>query len=270
MMRRRKWMIAIILISLLVILFVACNRSLDTHAYTIDADTIETPVKFAIITDLHSTKYGDNMEDLVNAVKQAQPDAVLLVGDIFDHHHNNNPSWTLITQLSQLFPCYYTTGNHELVHPELDSILEHLNELGVHTLAGTSDTIVIHNQSIRICGIDDMKSETALSQLHAVTTEHTSAQYHILLSHRPENTELYAESGADIVISGHAHGGQWRVPLLFPNGLYAPNQGLFPKYTGGLYQFDTWNLLVSRGLDKQSVKYPRIFNRPELVILTVT
>ncbi|MDO4733224.1 MAG: metallophosphoesterase, partial [Bacillota bacterium] len=86
----------------------------------------------------------------------------------------------------------------------------------------------------------------------------------ILLSHRPECTAFYESSGFDLELSGHAHGGQLRIPGLL-NGLYAPNQGFFPKYAGGLYQLGKTSLLVSRGLCKS--RLPRVFNRPELAII---
>ena len=263
--------IALVALSILMIVFVvvACNRRLTTTCYNIDALGFATPLKFAIITDLHSTEYGENMDELLNAVTSENPDIVLLVGDIFDHHYNNDPSWILVKSLSKQYPCYYVTGNHEMVHPQLDSIISELQSSNVYVLQASSSYITHEDKTIRICGVDDNLAKDYETQLSKVSTEIADADYHILLSHRPNIIELYDMSGADLVISGHAHGGQWSIPGILPNGLYAPNQGLFPKYTNGLYQFDDWNLLVSRGLDKQSVEYPRIFNRPELVILTL-
>ncbi len=263
--------IALVILCIAVIVFVvvACNRRLTTTYYHIDALGMTTPLKFAVITDLHSTEYGSNMEELIGAVSSENPDVVLMVGDIFDHHYNNEPSWVLTKALADKYPCYYVTGNHEMVHPQLEDIITQLQELNVHVLQASSDTITHEGKAIRICGVDDNLARDYETQLSHVSTEIADADYHILLSHRPNIIELYDNSGADLVISGHAHGGQWSIPGILPNGLYAPNQGLFPKYTNGLYKFEDWNVLVSRGLDKQSVPYPRIFNRPELVILTL-
>jgi len=91
-------------------------------------------------------------------------------------------------------------------------------------------------------------------------------QFTLLLSHRPERIEDYLGYPFDLILSGHAHGGQWRLPGIV-NGLYAPNQGLFPKYAGGRYDFEDTAFLVSRGLARESTKIPRVFNRPELVVV---
>ncbi len=90
--------------------------------------------------------------------------------------------------------------------------------------------------------------------------------YTVLLSHRPEFFELYTEYNFDLVLSGHAHGGQWRIPYIL-NGLYAPNQGVFPKYAGGEYTENNTTMIVSRGLARESTLLPRFYNRPELVII---
>ena len=266
---RPRIIVALVIICIISIVFVvvACNRRLTTTYYHIDALDMSTPLKIAILTDLHSTDYGD---DIFNVIKQEEPDMVFLVGDIFDNHYDNAPSWTLVESLISKYPCYYVTGNHEMVHPELEDVLQRLYDAGVHVLQGQSYNIEHEGKMIRICGVDDNLAKDYMTQLSNVATEITQADYHIFLSHRPDNIDLYQQSGADLIVSGHAHGGQWSIPWLLPNGLYAPGQGLFPKYTNGLYQLDNSQLLVSRGLDKQSVKYPRIFNRPEVVILTLS
>ena len=266
----RQWITLFILcILLIVFVVIACNRRLTTTHYTLDAPSITHPITFAILTDLHSSSYNNNMQELIDAVNATNPNAVLLVGDIFDHHYENENSWRLVQALIESYPCYYVTGNHEMVHDKLDYILSQLRSIGVHVLQGNSEILEQQGQRIRICGVDDNLAEDYTTQVHKVSTEICDADYHILLSHRPESVELYEQTGADLIISGHTHGGQWRIPGVLPNGLYAPHQGLFPKYTNGIYHFNDWTLLVSRGLDKQSVKYPRIFNRPEIVILTL-
>ena len=270
-MRYRKWIMWLIIICLLAIsAFFACSKKLEVHHYEIDAASISEQVKFAVITDLHSSSYGKNIETLIHAVDEQTPDALFLVGDIFDNHYNNKNAWTFVSAMAQRYPCYYVTGNHEIANETLDNILWQLDGLGVEVLSGHSVTLNIHGQTVRISGVDDLLHDNCYQQLRHLISLESEEDYHILLSHHPELIEIYNEVGADLVISGHAHGGQWRVPFLFSNGLYAPHQGALPKYTGGLYTFDSWKLLVSRGLDKQSVPYPRIFNRPEVVILTLT
>lgn len=263
-------MIVFLLSLIIVIAYIALDCSLEVHKYHIKTNVINSTLKFAIITDLHSSSYGKNMEQLISVVTAENPDAVLMVGDIFDCRQDNKNSWTFTTEIAQKYPCYYVTGNHEIASAELEDTLQRLRLLGVKVLTGTSDILRVNNKSVRICGVDDALSPDFMSQLHDLASEYTNAEYHILLSHRPEYISTYADSGVDLIISGHAHGGQWRIPWFIDNGVYAPNQGVFPEYTGGLYKFNNTQLLVSRGLDKQSVELPRIFNRPEIVILTLS
>ena len=113
-----------------------------------------------------------------------------------------------------------------------------------------------------------VKPLSIVKQLEQLEKNRDKAAYSILLSHRPEYYETYKKYGYDLVLSGHAHGGQWRIPGIL-NGLYAPHQGLFPDYAGGAYDYPGGTLVVSRGLDRWGIKLPRIFNRPELVIIEV-
>ncbi|MBR4319366.1 MAG: metallophosphoesterase, partial [Oscillospiraceae bacterium] len=109
-------------------------------------------------------------------------------------------------------------------------------------------------------------SNSTEQQLKLLNETAQNGNYTILLSHRPELFPLYENCQFDLVLSGHAHGGQWRIPYLL-NGLYAPNQGLFPEYAGGKYQSGQVTMLVSRGLARESTKLPRFYNRPELVVI---
>ena len=147
-----------------------------------------------------------------------------------------------------------------------------LSEVWILPLNGKQ---TVNGESINICGVDDpaVVEYTEHGQgiewqmkeaLKGVDTEN----YTILLSHRPELIDTYKEYDFDLVLSGHAHGGQWRIPGLI-NGIYVPNQGLFPQYAGGRYDYDTGTLSVSRGLARESTPIPRVFNRPELVIVKV-
>lgn len=177
--------------------------------------------------------------------------------------------------LAEKYPCYYVTGNHEYWSNEVDSILEIVEKYGIKVLSGTSDSIELDGQKINICGIDDpdVVDYTANGiafdkQLKLAEEAADKEKFTILLSHRPELAERYQKYDFDLVLCGHAHGGQWILPGVL-NGLYAPHQGLFPKYAGGRYDFDNQTLIVSRGLARESTFAPRIFNRPELVIVDI-
>ena len=126
--------------------------------------------------------------------------------------------------------------------------------------------------TLRICGVDDPSAFAGesgwLEQFRACQALTGDSRYTVLLSHRPERGEDYQGKGFDLVLAGHAHGGQWRIPGVL-NGLLAPDQGLLPAYAGGLYALEDTTLVVSRGLARESTRVPRLFNPPELVILDV-
>lgn len=265
----------VIIVIVLILLLIACDMRLKTVVYIIESDKVDNAVTLALITDLHSDKYGKEQKTLLNAVDEQSPDIVLLGGDIFDDKKSYDNAEVTIKYLAEKYPCYYVTGNHEYWSEDIDNILEIVDSYGVKVLSGDCDTITVNGESINICGVDDpaVVEYTEHGQgiewqmkeaLKGVDTEN----YTILLSHRPELVDKYKEYDFDLVLSGHAHGGQWRIPGII-NGIYVPNQGLFAEYAGGRYDYDTGTMIVSRGLARESTPIPRIFNRPELVIVKV-
>jgi predicted MPP superfamily phosphohydrolase len=152
---------------------------------------------------------------------------------------------------------------------------EFLKAAGVTVLRGDSDLLTIGDNTIVISGVDDpdvteydTSYKTYEEQFETITKDINYVNYNILLAHRPENEKQYFDAGFDLVLSGHAHGGQVRVPFIL-NGLYAPNQGLLPKFAGGIFDSDGQKLIVSRGLSRENTILPRIFNRPELVFISL-
>lgn len=265
----------IISIALGLLLIVSCDMRLKIVKYEVQSDKIENKIRIALVTDLHGCKYGKNQKNLIDAIEKENPDVVLLGGDIFDDNVPYKNSTITIKRLAEKYPCYYVTGNHEYWSHDVDNILEIIEECGVNYLSAECKAIEINGQSINICGVDDpdviyyTNDGIAIEeQLQTVATEITKESFNILLSHRPELAELYQQYEFDLVLSGHAHGGQWRIPGIL-NGLYAPNQGIFPEYAGGRYDFEHQTMIVSRGLARESTLAPRIFNRPELVIIDV-
>ena len=267
--------IILLIAVILLIMAIACDLRLKTVRYTFTSPKVENSFKIALITDLHGNKYGKEQRTLIDAIDKEKPDIVLLGGDIFDDKISYEKSEETIAILSEKYKCYYVTGNHEYWSKDIDNIISIVKSYGITVLSGDVETIDINGQLVNICGVEDpeyyvYKSEgvSIEEQLKEVDKKVNRDYYTILLSHRPEYYDLYSQHGFDLVLSGHAHGGQWRIPGIL-NGLYAPNQGIFPKYAGGLYEYKGGCLVVSRGLDRQGVKVPRIFNRPELVIIEV-
>lgn len=280
--KRKKYRLLLWLSIVILLLLFVCDARLKTVIYTVESDKISAPVRIALLTDLHSCRYGKNQAKLVDAVKKQNPDIVLLGGDIFDDKLSYDNAEITIRQLAELYPCYYVTGNHEYWSREVGTILDIVKDCGVTVLSGECDTVTINGQIISICGVDDPDVEVYLVegvpiewQLETASeatleAEQVTGEEHftVLLSHRPELFETYQNFDFDLVLSGHAHGGQWRIPGIL-NGLLAPNQGLFPKYAGGRYDYETGTMIVSRGLARESTPVPRIFNRPELVIVDI-
>lgn len=263
----------IILLVLSVIITMASSISYKVVCtrYTLTSDKITDSLKLAIVADFHGCRYDRHSESIIQIISAEQPDAVLLCGDIYDDKLPFQNSDDLVGQLAEKWPVYYVSGNHEYWSKQIDSIKAKLTSYGVNVLEGTSKCVPVRKDTILIGGIDD---PTYLG-LDFVTRQaqnihYSPNHYSILLSHRPELTELFSSVPADLVVSGHAHGGQVRIPWLLDNGLIAPNQGLFPKYTYGIhYLTEQKALVISRGLAKESTRVPRVFNKPEIVSVTV-
>lgn len=278
--RHAKFMVGIpmiIIVQILIIVF-ALNSSLSVSYIDIESDKVDEQIKLALITDLHSCDYGDGQRDLIKAVDSENPDAVLLCGDIYDDVLPPENTTEFIADISGKYPCYYVSGNHEFWSGRADDFKEILEYYGVKVLEGTSEILKIGSEQIRISGIDDPDTDRYPSrsvfyaeQINRLSNESADNElFTILLSHRPERINELLPLNPDLVLSGHAHGGQWRLPVLLKNGLLSPNQGLFPKYTNGEYTFGNTALIVSRGLARESTRLvPRVFNHPEIVVITI-
>ncbi len=269
--QKRKWILRVGMgLLLAAFLVIACDARLCVQYYTIESGKVTVPVRLAVVADLHSCAYGAGQRTLTDAVLALEPDAVALVGDIVDDGLPEENAWDTISFLAARFPCFYVTGNHEYMSREVERICREMEALGVVVLRGQSAQITTAaGQVLRLSGIDDPKSGSSSRQLAQVGGALDPGELNILLAHRPEGIGSYLAYPFDLILSGHAHGGQWRIPGLV-NGLYAPNQGLFPRYAGGWYTFPGTGFAVSRGLARESTRLPRIFNRPELVAVDIT
>lgn len=270
-MRKKHWWILPVLAILVVLTLIALDERLILRTYTVVSPKLTAEVRLAVVTDFHSS---DNADDVVAMVASCAPDAVLMVGDMFDDDIANRPTertLSLMRQLSALYPCYYVSGNHEAWTGEMDALYQQTEEAGVTVLRMSSGVLTVRGQRIALCGIPDpyemvfSGAPDTEEQLRQALEDVDSADFTVLLAHRPELLTKYAQFPLDLVLSGHAHGGQVRIPGVL-NGLYAPNQGWFPKLAGGAYTQDGTTLIVSRGLAVRT-RLPRIFNRPEVVLV---
>lgn len=270
-MRKKHWWILPALAILVILTLIALDERLILRTYTVASPKLTAEVRLAVVTDFHSS---DNADDVVAMVASCAPDAVLMVGDLFDDDTANRPTertLSLMRQLSAQYPCYYVSGNHEAWTGEMDALYQQTEEAGVTVLRMSSGVLTVRGQRIALCGIPDpyemvfSGAPDTEEQIRQAMENVDSADFTVLLTHRPELLAKYAQFPLDLVVSGHAHGGQVRIPGVL-NGLYAPNQGWFPKLAGGAYTQDGTTLIVSRGLAVRT-RLPRIFNRPEVVLV---
>ncbi len=270
MRKKNRWIMPVLAI-LVALALIALDERLILRTYTVVSPKLTAEVRLAVVTDFHSS---DNADDVAAMVASCAPDAVLMVGDMFDDDTANRPTertLSLMRQLSAQYPCYYVSGNHEAWTGEMDALYQQTEEAGVTVLRMSSGVLTVRGQRIALCGIPDpyemvySGAPDTEEQIRQAMENVDSADFTVLLAHRPELLAKYAQFPLDLVVSGHAHGGQVRIPGVL-NGLYAPNQGWFPKLAGGAYTQDGTTLIVSRGLAVRT-RLPRIFNRPEVVLV---
>jgi predicted MPP superfamily phosphohydrolase len=269
--KKHKVRNTVILSLLLVLIITAFDMRLKVSYLTFESDKISSQVRFAVVTDLHSCYYGENQKTLINAIEKANPDAALLVGDILDDKRSYKNSEIFIENISDKYPCYYVSGNHEARSGKLDDFKTFLTQHNVNVLTNEVSRITINEQTIQFAGIDDPSSGGYAFDIRLKETADKTdfEDFSVLLSHRPELVDEYNKYAFDLVVSGHAHGGQWRLPFV-DFSLHAPGQRIFPKYTSGLYDLQSGKLIVSKGLARESTLIPRIYNRPEILFITVT
>ena len=226
-------------------------------------------IRLAVVTDLHSCRYGFKQRALVENVADSRPDAVLMVGDIFDDRLPDEGAKDFIVAVVSNYPCYYVSGNHEYWSERVHEMKKWLREVGVTVLEGEVVTAELKGTLVDFCGVDDPTYICGEwdEQLRRVCERSDPSHLRVLLSHRSERVPEYGSCGFDLVVSGHAHGGQWRIPFV-GRGVCSPDQGFFPQYVGGEYSLSRGTrMVVSRGLARESTPLPRFFNHPELVLV---
>lgn len=276
---KMKWIYFLIGTTLLIYFFYFQNNSIVVSEYTVSSDKL--PQNFdgyniVQLSDLHNKSFGENQSDIVKRVEEIEPDAIVFTGDLMDStRYEEPPSLILMERLVERAPVYYVTGNHEWESGRFNTFEDKLKNIGVQVMRNTTEDISIGSDEIQITGIDDpasaggsyvKRNETEENINHSIEGLERKGNFNFLLAHRPEMVSLYGEYGFDVVFSGHAHGGQFRIP--FVGGLIAPGQGLFPKYTSGKHKSDSTTLIVNRGLGNSVIPI-RIFNRPEIVEVTL-
>jgi uncharacterized protein len=274
-MSKKVLILLVICMSSILMICIALSNDLVVREYSLESEKISTRsgITIVLVTDLHSHIYGENQSYIKEKISEQNPDIIALSGDIGDRNRSIEGAELFIRAIKDIAPIYYVTGNHEFDSGEVEHIKEMFGIYGVAVLESDFREVIVKGQNLVIAGLDDPKVEKHRDQnfnwereaLNAFAGLDREAAYRILLSHRPERVSLYENMPFDLVLSGHAHGGQIRVPYLL-NGLFAPNQGFFPKYAGGVYHYGKVTHVVSRGVAYNPFR-PRIFNPPEIVVI---
>lgn len=261
--------IAILLAAALVGWIAWGNTALMTTELTVSSARLPrefSGLRIAQVSDLHNAVFGEENETLLARLTEASPDVIVITGDLLDARRTDvATALPFVQNAAQIAPTYYVTGNHEARTEEYAALENGLLEAGVTVLRNCSVLLRRGEAAIRLSGIDDpdISSEIPFDErLAALSGE----EFTVLLSHRPERFEKYVSAKIDLTFSGHAHGGQFRLPLI--GGLFAPNQGFFPHYDAGLYSKNGSVMVVSRGLGNSAFPF-RFLNRPELVVVTL-
>lgn len=247
------------------------NFHLEVNNYTVKTDKINKKVRVALLTDLHNSRFGTGQKTLMKKIREQKPDIVLLGGDFAEDYVGNRNAFKLVRLLSKEYPCYYVAGNHEYRSENHGAIKQKMRQSGAVVLEGEGVPVEINGEIINICGVDDyyIGKYNFINEISDAVSDIDQNYFTILLSHRPEPEDIYSQYDFDLILSGHAHGGQWRIPFILENGLMTPDVKLFPDYTTGERIFGNTTQIVSRGLSKFTPPFPRIFNSPEIVIIDI-
>lgn len=275
---KKNYIILILVVVLigLIIWTIWGNTALEVNEYEITSNRIPeafSGFRIAQVSDLHNAEFGEGNEKLITMLAQTDPDIIVLTGDLVD---SRNTDIEIALEFARhaiiISPVYYVTGNHEARISEYEDLKMGLEEAGVIVLENEKVILEQEGESITLIGLDDPSfredylfgdavsvSQSALNELRSESDEYT-----ILLAHRPELFDTYVDASVDLVFSGHAHGGQFRLPFI--GGLVAPNQGFFPKYDAGLFSEDNTTMIVSRGVGNSIIPV-RFNNRPEIIVI---
>ena len=258
-------------------------NSLGAEEYTISSDRINSEVKLALISDLHDHTFGEKNEELVQMLKEQEPDLILMAGDMInDISKDSHVAVELIEQVKDIAPVYYSLGNQEedYIGRGTSDLLNELKDAGAIVLDESYQDIQVNGNAIRLGGMYDYafaldgnntttKESMRPSLYQFLTDFQDTDSYRLMMAHRPDSF-IFGDAAKtweiDLVVSGHNHGGQVILPFL--GGIYGGDQGWFPKYVDGVHHFKkVKNMVITRGLGSGEEKLPRFNNKPEVVMI---
>lgn len=253
------------------------NNSIEVSYYNFSDTSIPAEFddyKIVQVSDLHNKDFKNQ---LTEKAENERPDIIVVTGDVIDRNRTDIPiAVEALEDLIEIAPVYFVTGNHEVASGVYDDLKIEMDRIGVINLDNAHDTIRINEAELGLIGIEDPllllledveaagSADVLLHQNIEQLYEDVDTDYTMLMSHRAELMDIYSETPVDLVLTGHAHGGQIRLPLI--EGVFSPSQGFFPQYTNGVYEQRETHMVVSRGLGNSIFPF-RINNRPELVVI---
>ena len=252
------------------------NTALELNTFTVGSSSLPEAFdgyRIAQISDLHNAQIGEDNAKLLRMLRTAEPDLIVMTGDLIDSRNTDVAvALRFVRQAVKIAPCCYVTGNHEARVSAYAGLKAGMETAGVTVLEDARTEIRLGSDTVTLIGVNDPSfrtdylfgdAQTVIGNILAqLRTEGDG--FTILLSHRPELFDTYVQHGVDLVFSGHAHGGQVRLPIV--GGVIAPNQGLFPLYDAGLYTCGDTHMLVSRGIGNSLMPF-RVNNRPEILLV---
>lgn len=275
-------LILFIIVVILVIASLISNFFIDTTQYIITSKKI--PVEFdgykiLQLSDLHNFSFGKNNNRLLKEIEEINPDIIVMTGDMVNSNSKKyDVFYSLAENISKKYTVYYIMGNHEmrLTKKQQKDIFSKLKSFGINVLDNDQTIISKGTETIKLYGLhqpitsyknalkNDNETDFTLEQLKQTLPNINSENFNILLSHSPFDFETFEKWGADLVLSGHVHGGLIRLPFI--GGILSPERTLFPKYDAGEFSINNSKMIVNRGLGNGTINL-RFFNNPEVCVI---
>ena len=251
------------------------NRSLQVDRFTYASPRLPAGFDGCVVvqlSDLHGALFGENNQDLIDAVRAENPDYIFLTGDLLDRYRRTPQSYAvdLGRAMAAIAPTYFVTGNHEWALPDVPGLKAQLEEAGVTVLSNQYVVLERNGDQVVLAGVDDANGyadQKTPQELYEEIQQDHPGLCTLLLAHRNNYFDRYAACGYALVLSGHAHGGLVRLP--FTDGVFGSGGDLFPTWTAGVYTLGESTLYATRGLGNNTTPIPgfRMFNRPEISVL---
>jgi len=265
----RKCIIVCVILAVFAVFCFWQNNMLTVSQYEYENEKISAELdgfKIVQISDLHNKQFGAEQKRLLERVSECSPDIIVITGDIVDSNHTDiGKALAFVEGAAEIAPVYYVTGNHELwlEDGELEELLDGISAAGAVILDDECVTVTSGDSSFILAGLDDSSLyNDTIKELELDNSRETV----ILLAHEPQYLSDYSRENVDLILAGHAHGGQFRLPFI--GGIVAPDQGFFPEYTAGVYTENETEMIVSRGLGNSVIPL-RLFNFPDIVCVTL-